>query len=502
MTASHLEIERTYDLPENSALPDLVGVVGVVRTEQLEPFELDATYWDTDQYDLVAAHCTVRRRTGGSDAGWHIKRAASDTHRHEQHFPLTDDPDAAPPALLDAIFVERRGRSLGPIVRITTQRTITRLLDAAGEQIAELADDHVTAARLDAGAPDSPRRWHEIEVELTGISPDTADAAIRALDARFAAVGAEPAAVSSKLARGLQGAAVPRLRTADKPEKGTTARVLRKRLRPLQAALVAQAQRITAGDHADTAAIAAAAVRTSALLTVYRPAFPATGAWEAGVAAASELADLAARAERSERLARNLHVAGAPGADALVPSATRSRIRAASARRRTADVRTLERFVRSEPFVHLLDRLDEAVERPDPTPWALRSPKKVAQDITGTWKHRAQEAVRNAVGDGTDQLDDLHGTESAWADTMRLRLAMEALGDDAYPHSLLRRVTAAADVLTVRAQALAALAELRRLAVGERVDVTESFGFGVLAAERAREADEAHELAMRALGHG
>ena len=48
---THLEIERTYDLPEGGALPDLVGAGGILRTEHQEPFELDATYWDTERYD-------------------------------------------------------------------------------------------------------------------------------------------------------------------------------------------------------------------------------------------------------------------------------------------------------------------------------------------------------------------------------------------------------------------------------------------------------------------
>lgn len=35
--------------------------------------ELDATYYDTVDTRLAAASITLRRRTGGSDAGWHLK---------------------------------------------------------------------------------------------------------------------------------------------------------------------------------------------------------------------------------------------------------------------------------------------------------------------------------------------------------------------------------------------------------------------------------------------
>ncbi|WP_282820330.1 CYTH domain-containing protein, partial [Curtobacterium flaccumfaciens] len=207
MSHTHLEIERTYDLPEGGALPDLVGAGGILRTEHQEPFELDATYWDTERYDLVAARVTVRRRTGGPDAGWHIKRSESDTVRHEQQFPLTDDADTVPDEVLAALFTERRGCGLRPVVRITTTRTVTRLLDEDGDQIAELADDQVTAQRLDDDAPETPRTWREVEVEtVDGVDAQIAHELFAALDGRFAAVGAGPAAVASKLARGLAGA--------------------------------------------------------------------------------------------------------------------------------------------------------------------------------------------------------------------------------------------------------------------------------------------------------
>ncbi len=248
MTDTHLEIERTYDLPEGGDLPDLIGVGSILATDHQAPIALDATYWDTERYDLVAARVTVRRRTGGADAGWHIKRAASVTVRHEQHFPLTEDADAVPDAVLAALFTERRGRGLRPVVRITTARTITRLLDEDGEQVAELADDRVAAQRLDDDAPTTPRTWREVEVEtVDGVDEQVAHELFAALDARFAAVGAAPAAVASKLARGLAGAPAPRLQTADKPEKGTAARALTKRLKKLRSSWLEQEARLRSG---------------------------------------------------------------------------------------------------------------------------------------------------------------------------------------------------------------------------------------------------------------
>jgi hypothetical protein len=501
VTDTHLEIERTYDLPDGAALPDLIGVGGVVRLDPQEPFELDATYWDTERYDLVASRVTVRRRTGGPDAGWHIKRAASETVRHEQHFALTEDPDAVPDAVLGALFTERRGRGLQPIVRIATTRTVTRLLAASGEQIAELADDHVAATRLDASAPDAPRTWREVEVELTGVAEHDADDLIRLLDERFAAIGAGPAAVSSKLARGLAGAPAPRLQTAGKPEKKTAARPITKHLKRLRAALHVRESRLRAGDIDDLRGLAATTVGIASILTVYRPAFPAGAAWDAAVEASGVLAEAAARAASADYLVEHLHVAATPAQDELVDAMTRERILAATRERRDTAVRDVVRLVGTEPYVVLLDALDDAVERPAPSAWAVRTPKKVAQDVVAEWKPRVRDAVRAAVGDDpSDEAADRAATEHAWTEAMRLRLAMDVLGDDAYPHALWRRVTAASNVLTDRTQSLHALEELRRVAGLARRGDEDTFAYGVLAGDRVRLAEASYDDAMQALG--
>jgi hypothetical protein len=501
VTDTYLEIERTYDLPDGAALPDLIGIDGILRTDRQQPIELDATYWDTERYDLVASQVTVRRRTGGTDAGWHIKRASSDTVRHEQHFPLTDDPDAVPVEVLAALFVERRGRGLHPVVRIETTRTVTRLLDEDGDQVAELADDSVTATRLDDDAPDRPRQWREVEVELTGVAEARAAKVIEALDRRFADIGAGPAAVSSKLARGLAGAPAPRLQTAEKPERGTAARVVTKRLRKLRSALVEGQIRAGSGDTQDLAAFARTAVGISAILTVYREAFTEGPEFDAAVDAAEQLAIAAARANSADDLVGHLHRASTPQQDALIDAEARERILAATRERRDDALRDLVRFGATEPYVVLLDALDDAVERPEPTEWASRSPKKVAQDITGEWKPRVREAIRGAVGDDPlDEAADLEATEHAWAETMRLRVAMDVLGDDAFAHSLWRRVSVASDVLTERVQSLLALAELRRIAAIAKRGDEDTFGYGVLAGDRVRRAEESFDDAMQSLG--
>ena len=507
MSDTHLEIERTYDLPEGGALPDLIGVGGVLRTDHQDPFELDATYWDTERYDLVAARVTVRRRTGGPDAGWHIKRSESDTIRHEQHFPLTDDADAVPDEVLAALFTERRGRGLRPVVRITTTRTVTRLLDEDGDQIAELADDQVTAQRLDDDAPETPRTWREVEVETVGgVDPQVAHELFAALDGRFAAVGAGPAAVSSKLARGLDGAPAARLRSAEKPEKGTAARALTKRLRKLRSGLLEQEALLRSGGQADLRETAEIALGLAAVTGSYRPAFPATETVDRAVEAAEGLAAVTARAALADYLVERLPRASTPAQDALVDAMTRERILAATRERRAVAVRDVVAFLHGEPFLELLDVLDDAVERPEPTAWALRSPKKVAQDVSAVEKPRVRELVRDAVGEDDETTAVLEretaareATELAWRAATRARKAMDVLRDDAFPHALWTRIGDAADVLTERVRSLHSLDVLRvHSGIAERGGEG-TFGYGVLAGDRVRLAEESYDEAVQAL---
>ncbi len=503
---THLEIERTYDLPEGGALPDLVGAGGILRTEHQEPFELDATYWDTERYDLVAARVTVRRRTGGPDAGWHIKRSESDTVRHEQQFPLTDDADTVPDEVLAALFTERRGRGLRPVVRITTTRTVTRLLDEDGDQIAELADDQVTAQRLDDDAPETPRTWREVEVEtVDGVDPQIAHELFAALDGRFAAVGAGPAAVASKLARGLAGAPAPRLQTEEKPAKGTTARILAKRVRKLRVALLGQEARLRSGDTADLRQAADTTLEIAAILGAYRPAFPDGEAVDRAAEAADGLAGVTARAALAEYLIDRLPRASSPAQDDLVDAMTRERILASTRERRDQAVRDVVAFLHGEPFLELLDALDDAAERPAPTAWSLRAPKQVAQDVGADVKPRVRELVRAAVADDTSdtaaerEAADRTTTEAAWQETMRARMAMDVLGDDAFPHALWKRIGTAADVLTERVRSLHALDILRaNAAIAERGGEG-TFGYGVLAGDRVRLAEESYDEAVHAL---
>ena len=194
MTGDHLETEQKYDADADFVLPELGGR----RTAAPKRIYLSATYFDTDGLDLIKHQITLRRRVGGDDEGWHLKLPVRKDTRQEIHAPLDEGAAGSVPARL-AVQVEdiTAGHPLRPIAILDTERTVVPVAGPAGDALAEVADDRVTAIRL--GEKDSePMTWREIEVEAK--SPDSADLLERVGKALREA-GARPSASGSKLAR-------------------------------------------------------------------------------------------------------------------------------------------------------------------------------------------------------------------------------------------------------------------------------------------------------------
>jgi inorganic triphosphatase YgiF len=194
-----VEIERKYDVDEATALPDLSALPGVVDVGAAEPRSLDARYRDTADLALARARVAVRRRSGGPDAGWHVKASAADG-KHEWHWPLGDDPDEYVPAPVAGILAQWATGPFLPLARIRNWRIAYALRDAVGGVVAELVDDHVRARNERSGAESS---WREWEIELGPAAPADHAAFFAAADALVAAAGGRVAASDSKLARAL-----------------------------------------------------------------------------------------------------------------------------------------------------------------------------------------------------------------------------------------------------------------------------------------------------------
>lgn len=197
----HLEIEQKFDVDADFARPDFGGIADGVTAADPVTCHLSATYYDTRDTALAAAKVTLRRRTGGSDEGWHLKlpgvpSGAADSRR-ELREPLSEE---LPAALAARVAEITGGAPVTPIATLTTERTIVTLSSSDGSPVAEIADDSVTARRMSpdgTGPAGEPLRWREIEVEVPRECPPVQEAAA----ALLLGAGARRSGSASKLAR-------------------------------------------------------------------------------------------------------------------------------------------------------------------------------------------------------------------------------------------------------------------------------------------------------------
>jgi CHAD domain-containing protein len=155
------ETEWKYEAPTGAVLPDLALLPRVGQVTAPEKQALKATYLDTDDLRLIRAGITLRRRSGGDDAGWHLKLPEDDGSRIELRLPLSRD---LPEELAALVRAWTRGHRVRPVARITTKRERRLLQDQSGSTLAEVVVDDVTAESL--GSTTTVSRWSEVEVEL------------------------------------------------------------------------------------------------------------------------------------------------------------------------------------------------------------------------------------------------------------------------------------------------------------------------------------------------
>ncbi len=401
-----LEIETKLDVDPGFDMPDfsMLHLSGGRRPDRVtDPlvYELGATYYDTAELNLLASRLTLRRRTGGTDAGWHLKLPAGPGARTEVTLPLSaGGADRVPLALADLVQGAARGRPLLPVARLRTRRTARRLLDADGRPLVEIADDEVRATRLrqgpdataGAGRPAGSREkhWRELEVELIGGHPAQAAAVVDAL----LAVGARPATSVSKLARALDA---PTAETRASPRTAGDA---------LLAALIRHRDALTTADRelreADPAADAlhdarAAARRIRAVLTVFGPLLQSkagaplrTGLKELGViiGAVRDL-DVAHR-----RLADGLAHEPAEFADPALSFAS-----AMIASHRLAGLATLRTHLSGQAYLTMLTALDDLIAAPRLTGKAGRPADAVLPELLAPAWRRLRALAETALAD-------------------------------------------------------------------------------------------------------
>ncbi|WP_236792542.1 CYTH and CHAD domain-containing protein [Amycolatopsis sp. GM8] len=206
------ERERKFDLDSGRPVPGLDDTGPVAAQRGPERVVLDAAYFDTDDHRLLRHGITLRRRTGGADAGWHLKLPAGSGVRDEVQLPLDAGDGTVPGELADRVQAETGGRDLVEIAHLRTERYNYDLTNQAGGRLAVLSDDHVSAEM--AGRVLRLDGWRELEVELEpSADPDLLDV----LGDALTRAGARPAHWPSKLRRLLAGV------LPDETEIGSTA---------------------------------------------------------------------------------------------------------------------------------------------------------------------------------------------------------------------------------------------------------------------------------------
>jgi CHAD domain-containing protein len=430
------EIERKYAVEPTFVLPKLGGVTGVASARTRRTVSLEAIYYDTDDLRLARNRITLRRRTGGADAGWHLKLPVRVGERDELRLPLDADADAdagtidvaegrrhtPPEEFVDLVAVHLRGAVLRPVARLRTLRTARRLRDATGADLAEVVDDQVSAQTL--GEATTVSTWREIEVELVDGRPDVLDAVGELL----LAAGAVAAVDSSKLGRLLGPAlaagpgpdvpAPPRRPRRSRPAGDVVRAYLIEQLR----VLLATDPRVRLDEPEAVHRMRVACRRSRSALRIFAPLFPA----KAVAHLDGELRDLAgalsaARDAEVQIAYFDGRVAQLPAE--LVAGPVHETVTAHLGAGMAAGRAQALEMLRSERYYALLDSLLDLVR----SPWrkAARQPaEKVLPGLVGQADRRLTRKVAAAaalpVGPERDEL--LH---NARKQAKRLRYAAE-----------------------------------------------------------------------------
>ena len=190
---TELEAERKFALAGGQELPDLARVI---TPGPVAEFDLEATYYDAPDFRLTRAWQVIRRRSGGHDAGWHLKLPGrTPDERLEIRSPL--GATRVPPELRDRVADTLAGAPLLPVAVLRTHRREQQLLGPTGGVDAVTCLDLVTAQ-----VGRERETWREAEVELVGGDRRLLDV----IEAEFAAAGIRRAASGSKIARALERA--------------------------------------------------------------------------------------------------------------------------------------------------------------------------------------------------------------------------------------------------------------------------------------------------------
>jgi CHAD domain-containing protein len=488
MAAVHREVERKYEVPDTFRLPALAGLGPVLAVDGPHEVALEATYFDTADHRLASGRTLLRRRTGGDDAGWHLKLPVGDGSRDEIREPLGGDNGTIPVTLAALARATARGDGLGPVARLRTARSVYRLTgtgpDGAEVVLAEVVDDLVTAEAF--GPTVDITVWRELEVELVTGPPHVLDVVERLL----LESGAVPSTSASKVARALGS----RVRPAPGPGRLTprsrAGEVVGAQLRVHVAELTAQDPRIRLDEPDSVHQMRVATRRLRSLLATYRRLYGRSVTdpvrdelkWLGGVLGAARDAEV-----QRERL---LAAAAEEPEDVLLgPVATRidTDLQAEYSEAHAAVVEALD----GGRYLSLLRSLDAVVTSPPGEPAAQRRAAEVLPRLVRrSWK-RLRKAERTASAAAPEErAAALHEVRKS---AKRARYAAEAV-QPVFGRPAARfgsRMKALQTHLGELQDSVAAREVLRAMAARAFRDGESGFTYGRLHAREQAKGDEA-----------
>lgn len=419
-TTPVIEIERKFDVEDTVLLPSLRGLPGVDRIDKPVKQVLEAEYFDTKDLRLASARITLRRRTGGEDAGWHLKLPSAADERSEFHEPLGKADDGVPEPLLRLVRVHTRGHVLNPVARLKTRRIVHHLLNKKGQVLATVSDDTVEAETL--RPKQAPQRWREWEIELVEGSRDLLDAG----QDRLAAEGVRPSAHPFKLERALGQVPQASANSAPNPKrKGPAADVLLAYLSAQIRELKAQDPRVRLDAPDAVHKMRVATRRMRSVLATYRKLLGDADYVSSLRDELKWLAGVLGHARDAEVMHARLKdmVAKEPGELVMGPVTRRIDLEL-NAEYQNAHAKVLKALDGSRYF-RLLDSLDTILSGPSLSQLAAKPARRVIPRLVKRDLKRLHAAVRDAKRNpaGSSDHPALH---QARKDGKRLRYAAEA----------------------------------------------------------------------------
>jgi CHAD domain-containing protein len=408
--SSHREVEATYAPDPDAEVPDLTTLHRVSEARGESSVELSAVYFDTADLRLVRAGVSLRRRTGGSDEGWHLKVPAGGA-RDEIHRPLGRESAEPPEELRDLVLGWTHAMPLDPVATVITDRAPTLLVGGDGEVLAEFTDDRVEGTTPSGGGAS----WREWELELVHGDDELLDEA----DRRLADAGVGRAEESRKVVRVLGDRVPPQPRLRQPKAGKATSRLVQARLVGQVRKLGRQDVEVRRGTDEGIHKMRVSARRIRALLATFRPTLDRDRTdpirdelrWLVGV-----LGEARDSTVVFEQL-RDLIEEQPPS---LVPGPVVERLRSTYDGRGKPELRTA---LASSRYFALRERLDELAADPPWTELADAPVREVAPRLLKKELKRFRKRTRVAAS-SDDPTAPLHEVRKA---AKRMRYAAEAM---------------------------------------------------------------------------